>query len=86
MDGYPDTHPSILTSPARAHWQARTGLVIAQFEALPEKARADALARAKERRDKSPKGNMERVRERQQARHDKEKEQLAALDSGTADR
>merc|ERR1719352_2154024 len=64
--------------------QARTGLVIAQFEALPEKARADALTRAKERRDKSPKGNMERARERQQARHDKEKEQLAALDSDAA--
>ena len=58
-------------------------MVIAQFEALPESARADALAQAQERRDKTPKGNMERVRERQQARHDKEKEMLAALDSGT---
>ena len=62
-----------------AHPQARVGLIISQFEALPEQAKVDALANSNARRAKMPAGARDKARSRQLAKHEEEKEQLKAL-------
>lgn len=62
-----------------AHPQARVGLIIAQFEALPEQAKVDALANSIARRAKMPAGARDKARSRQLAKHEEERDQLKAL-------
>ena len=62
--------------------QARVGLIIAQFDALPEQAKTNALEKSKLRMAKMPQGAREKARNRQLSKHNEEKEQLKALATG----
>ena len=75
----PSRAGSLKTYHPAAHPQARVGLIIAQFEALPEQAKVDALANSIARRAKMPAGARDKARSRQLAKHEEERDQLKAL-------
>jgi hypothetical protein len=58
--------------------QSRTGLIIAQFEALSETEQKEAIAKTKERIEKMPAGARDKAKNRQQEKH---KEELAQIQS-----
>jgi len=59
--------------------EARMGMVIAQFEALDDATKKEAMEKAKQRQDRMPSGARTKMNERLELKNKKERDQLTAL-------